>query len=77
MAKSTKSQLNSYTLCDGLSGGAMGEGLAAPAPPPPPATPAHRWCRAAAETLGVQCAVTSRLALPCAKIGALLPPWCA
>ena len=47
----------------------MGNGLAAPPPPPPPAT--------ATEGLGVWGQLTSSLALPCARSGALLPPWCA
>ena len=50
----------------------MGKGLDATPPAPPP--PANPWCRGVTEGLGVRGQVTSLLALPCTKIGALLHP---
>ena len=68
-----KGRLKSWTLCDGLSEGVMGQGLAALPPPPPRPLPAP-WCHGATEGLGVRGRVTSLLALPCAKTGAPPPP---
>ena len=44
--KEGKGRLKSWTLCDRLSEGVMGQGLAAPARPHPPA---HPWCRGATQ----------------------------
>ena len=41
-----KGRLKSWTLCDGLSEGVMGQGLAVPPP-----SPAHPWCRSTTEGL--------------------------
>ena len=63
-----KGRLKSWTLCDRLGEGVMGQGLAAPLPPPPP-PPAHPWCHGAAEGLWPQGQAAAPSALPWPRLG--------